>query len=87
MEQWNNKEVLTYKRNAGSQQQDSDKQVFELLHNQFPDALTCKKSEEESHIAGGQLNADTKVEMEIIAYFFSENKRFKLSCQKTVIRP
>lgn len=65
MEQWNNKKVLTYKRNAGSQQQDSDKQVFKLLHNQLPDALTCKKkAEEESHIAGWQLNADTR----IIAY-------------------
>lgn len=39
--------MLTYKRNAGSQQQDSDKQIFELLHNQFPDALTCKKKAEE----------------------------------------
>lgn len=47
MKQSNNKEVLTYKRNAGSQQQDSDEQVFKLLHNQFPDALTCKKKAKE----------------------------------------
>lgn len=32
--------MLAYKRNAGSQQQDPDKQVLKLLHNQLPDALT-----------------------------------------------
>lgn len=30
----------TYKRDAGGQQQDPDKQVLKLLSNQLPDALT-----------------------------------------------
>lgn len=32
--------LFTYKRDAGSQQQDSDEQVLKLLNNQLPDALT-----------------------------------------------
>lgn len=45
--QRNIEEMLTYKRNAGSQQQDPDKQVLELLHNQLPDALACEKKTKE----------------------------------------
>lgn len=33
-------QLFTYKRDAGSQQQDPDKQVLKLLNNQLPDALT-----------------------------------------------
>lgn len=35
--------LFTYKRDAGSQQQDSDKQVFKLLNNQLPDALAWRR--------------------------------------------
>lgn len=45
--------LFTYKRDAGSQQQDSDQQVFKLLNNQLPDALAWKKR---SQIVGRPIN-------------------------------
>lgn len=34
---------LTYKRDAGSKQQNSDQQILKLLYNQLPDGLSCKE--------------------------------------------
>lgn len=47
---------MTYKRNAGSQQQDSDKQVLKLLHNQLPDALTCRKEDRQMNNSNIKLS-------------------------------
>lgn len=35
-------ERKTHKRDAGSQQKDSDQEVFKLFHHQLPDALSCQ---------------------------------------------
>lgn len=56
--------MLTYKWNAGGQQQDPDKQVLKLLHNQLPDALTCeKKAKEWRRVTDWGLNTDARAEM------------------------
>lgn len=56
--------MLTYKRNAGSQQQDPDKQVLELLHNQLPDALTCGKKTKEPRRVGHRKLTEDQIQMQ-----------------------
>lgn len=38
--------LVTYKRDAGSKQQNSDKQILKLLNDQLPEGLSCKRLDE-----------------------------------------
>lgn len=35
--------LFTYKRDAGSQQQDPDQEIFKLLNHQLPDGLAWER--------------------------------------------